>query len=232
MHRADINFSLDRPVKRPEPDSDSSSSSSTYSVASGSSVQLVRKEKRHSKKKKIADVKPQPKRNRSLSPIEAVDSYVVQHALQDLRRKNNPVQAQSADGQIPQANGAVIDIDSDDGVAANHASVTGGLNGIAGRHLRSPSAGSSGQLDSFNRAASFSLPPMPEAKPLTEQEQEAKFGTVVTIRVEMVFDPRVPVVESNRQQIKHYEAPVIVKTRQVSFSSSGGQDKYQLSIDL
>lgn len=209
-----------RPIKRPEPDSDSSSSSSGYSVASGSSVQLVKNEKHHKKKKKTADFKAQPKRNRSLSPIEAIDSYVIQHALQDLRRKNNPAQAQSASGQNPQTNGTPIDIDSDDAAPINQADETARRSTSAGTHLRSPSAGPSGHIDPFHRAASFSLTPMPEVKPPTEEEQEARFGTAVTIRVEMVFDPRVPVTDLNRQQIKQYEAPVIVKTRQVTLGYS------------
>lgn len=122
----------------------------------------------------------------------------MQHALQDLRRKNNA-------RQIPLDDADVASLNTDNGTT----------NGDYGRHLRSPSVGSTAQVDAVQRAASFSLTPMPEAKPPAEEEQEAKFGTAVSIRVEMVYDPRLPIKDLNRDQVKTFESPVIVKTRQV-----------------
>jgi hypothetical protein len=197
-----------RPVKRQEPDTDSSSSSG-YSFTSSSSIQRIKKDKHQGKKKKMPDTKPQPAPKRSLSPIETVDSYVVQHALADLRRKNNARQLQPLDTNSAPVNGMGIAV-----LNSPLASATSVPIDVNGNHLRSPSAGTSAQADTFQRTASFSLTPMPEVKPQTEAEQEAKFGTAVSIRVEMVYDPRLPMFKS--EMVSSYEAPVIVKTRQVS----------------
>lgn len=144
-----------------------------------------------------------------------MDSYVVQHALQDLRRKNNDRQHQSGDTFTSPS------IDTGSATIASPLTSTSGLNEVNGNHRRSPSAGTSAQVDPIQRPLSFSLTPLPETKPQTEGEQELKFGTAVSIRVEMVYDPRLPVLSDlDRQLVKTYESPVIVKTRQVSLNAS------------
>lgn len=194
------------PVKRPDPESDSSSSSSTYSFSSDTSVQRIKKDKHQGKKVKVADANTRPNRDRSLSPIEDLDFYVIQHAIQDHRRKASarPHPAHAEENKSGVTNGG----DHMQGSAAAPVS-------HVDRHTRSPSAGSSGHLNPVPRAASFSLTPLPETKFQTEEEQEAKLGSVVSIKVEMVHDPRAETTDFNRDWIKQYESPVIVKTRQV-----------------
>lgn len=45
---------------------------------------------------------------------------------------------------------------------------------------------------------------------------EAKFGRAIQIRVEMVYDPRLPITDLNREQVKKFESAVVVRTREVS----------------
>lgn len=208
--------SLISPLKRPEPGYESSSSSSSaYSFSSNSSVQRIRRDKHKDKKNKASNV---PKREKSLSPIETVDSYVLAHVLHDVRRKNNLRQTSILEDLDAEA------VANGTGVAGSSTSTSGYTANVMSpapedhlsRQLRSPSAAVSDAPPP--RGTSFSLTPLPEMTFLTEEDLELKFGSVVIIKVEMVYDPRLPVTDLNREHVKRYESTVNVKSREVSVS--------------
>ncbi|KAK9896624.1 hypothetical protein P389DRAFT_196714 [Cystobasidium minutum MCA 4210] len=200
------------PLKRPEPGYESSSSSSSaYSFSSNSSVQRIRRDKHKDKKNKASNV---PKREKSLSPIETVDSYVLAHVLHDVRRKNNLRQTSILEDLDAEA------VANGTGVAGSSTSTSGYTANVMSpapedhlsRQLRSPSAAVSDAPPP--RGTSFSLTPLPEMTFLTEEDLELKFGSVVIIKVEMVYDPRLPVTDLNREHVKRYESTVNVKSRE------------------
>lgn len=197
----------------PDLESDSSSSSSALSFSSASSSKRTQKDKQISKKTKTAADKPQARKEKSLSPIETVDSYALAHALHDARRRNHAVQSLQADN-------IAEDLQFDAGVSetgtlgVRNSAMSPALDDQPERE-RTRSVSVAGDSAGGTRSAKFSLTPLPEAKPLTEEEYEVKFGSVVNIKVEMVYDPRLPVTDMNRELVRKYESPVIVKTREV-----------------
>jgi hypothetical protein len=198
------------------PDDDSSSSSSsTFSFSSSSSLKIIKKgkpDKHHKKKGRISEA-----REKSLSPIEVVDSSTIAHAIQDLRRKQN-MQRQFTPPPVVNSSDNLMQL-ARDGRGRSSSETTPPPPPRAGETLNAASRSPSRDLgvgDSRNGRGN-SLTPVPEVVKETEQDREVKYGPIVSIKVEMIHDLRLPVTDLNRPYVQAYESPLIVKMRQVGF---------------
>lgn len=155
--------------------------------------------------------------DRSLSPIEQIDASRIANAIANVRQSRPRNMIDDDDDEIALIRGGSRGPRDDALTSPSRA-----VNGSPEAALRSPSASilQQGNGDAFRAQRPCVLATLPEVKEETEEEKRSKYGHIIVVTIEMVFDPRVQIYDGMRAQVVQYEQPIDFKMRQVMLAFS------------